>query len=233
MTMIVAALIAASPMAVSAKERSPEDEKLLEIFTKKAFKDTDRMTRKGAKKERSRAFYSSELQTWVSFYLKGKTLESEKVWARILKDISPDKDIKWFLDRVAQRIEIDTCDTDHQIPPIKLLTDLHWQTKKAVGENHPFVAHTYDAMANYYEGAKDYKTCEPYRIKALEIRKKYFGPDDERVAKSYCRLGRHYYESGNYKKALDSLNKAIAIDPKSDETQKYLKWVKTKIKPSA
>lgn len=212
-----------------AKERSAEDEHLIEIFTKKAFKDTDKIKKR--KKDRSRAFFSDELNHWVNLYVAGKTAESEKVWAKILKGIAYDRDIKWFLDRVAQRVEIDTCDTDHQIAPVKLLRDFLSQTQKAVGEYHPFTAYTYDLLSNYYEGMKDYKTCEPYRLRALEIRKKCFGPSDEKVAKSYQVLGRHYYERGDMNKAKDSLTKALAIKPDSDETQKYLKWVNSKLKP--
>lgn len=227
--LLVTALSAA---CVHAKERSPEDEKLLKILQDKAFKNSDRALHR-PQKDRSRAFFSNDLNSWVTLYLKGDTAASQKVWAGILKNMGTDTDIKWFLDRVAQRLEIDTCDTDHQIAPVKLLQDLHSQTIKAMGANHPFVAYTYDSLSNYYEGVKDYKTCEPYRIKSLEIRKKQYGPKDDKVSKSYVLLGRHYYECGNYKKAQECLTKALSISPGHDEGLKYLKWTNTKLKPSS
>lgn len=224
--LLVSALTAS---IVQAKERSPEDEKLLKVLQDKAFRNSDRALY-GKQKDRSRAFFSDELNNWVTLYLNGDMVASQKIWANILKNIGTNSDIKWFLDRVAQRIEIDTCDTDHQIAPVKLLQDLHEQTVKSVGANHPFVAYTYDSLSNYYEGIKDYKTCEPYRIKALEIRKKNYGPRDDKISKSYALLGRHYYECGNYKKAQDCLNKALAMSPGHDEATKYLKWTNTKLR---
>ena len=79
------------------------------------------------------------------------------------------------------------------------------------GENHPYVATTYNNIGFIYYSQGDYVKALEYYNKALSIRLFVFGENHSYVATCYSNIGIIYFFQSNYSQALDYLIKSLKI----------------------
>ena len=64
--------------------------------------------------------------------------------------------------------------------------------KKIFGEDHPYVATSYNNLASVYNSLGEYNRAKELNVKALMISQKIFGEDHAAVATSYNNLASVY-----------------------------------------
>ena len=79
------------------------------------------------------------------------------------------------------------------------------------GEQHPYVALSYNNIGGVYSSQGNYSQALEYCHKALEIWLAVFGEQHPNVALSYNNIGAVYNSQGNYSQALEYYNKALEI----------------------
>jgi tetratricopeptide (TPR) repeat protein len=84
-------------------------------------------------------------------------------------------------------------------------------TQKRFGENHPYVATSYNNLASLYESTGRYGEAEPLYQKALEIYLEQLGENHPSVATSYNNLASLYESTGRYGEAEPLYQKALEI----------------------
>lgn len=86
--------------------------------------------------------------------------------------------------------------------------------KKALPEDHPDLAQSYNNVGNTYSNIGDYQKALECQQKALEICEKALPADHPRPASSLNNLGSTYGELGDYQKALAYQQRALRIREK-------------------
>ena len=86
--------------------------------------------------------------------------------------------------------------------------------KMIFGENHAYVATSYNNLALVYNRLGEYNQAKELLEKALMIRKKIFGENHAKVATSYDNLASVYNSLGEYNQAKELNEKALMISKK-------------------
>ncbi|CAH3174978.1 unnamed protein product, partial [Porites lobata] len=97
-------------------------------------------------------------------------------------------------------------------------TELHqralWILKNIFGEDHAYVAETYNDLALVYTHLGEYNQAKELHETALMIRKKIFGENHDYVATSCNNLASVYTHLGEYNQAKELQEKALMIRKK-------------------
>ncbi|MEH1910797.1 FxSxx-COOH system tetratricopeptide repeat protein [Nostoc sp.] len=80
-----------------------------------------------------------------------------------------------------------------------------------LGEEHPYVAYSYNNLALLYESQGRYSEAEPLLKKALELSQRLLGEEHPDVAISYNNLAELYRNQGRYSEAESLLKKALEL----------------------
>ncbi len=83
--------------------------------------------------------------------------------------------------------------------------------KRALGPDHPLVAHSFNGLANVYRDQGKYEQAEPLYQRALHIWKHALGPDHPGVAYLLNNLAELYRKQGKYEQAEPLYQRALAI----------------------
>ncbi|MBD2015244.1 tetratricopeptide repeat protein [Microcoleus sp. FACHB-53] len=86
--------------------------------------------------------------------------------------------------------------------------------EKVLGLEHPYVATTFNNLANLYLEMGNYSSAEPLLQRSLVIREKVLGPEHPDVAQSLNNLATLYQDMGNYSQAEPLYQRALAINEK-------------------
>lgn len=79
------------------------------------------------------------------------------------------------------------------------------------GQFHTSVATSFSSLGMTYLLYNELDKAEEYLIRALEIRKKIFGEDHQKTARSYFRLGCYFEQTKRYSQAIENYQNALHI----------------------
>jgi len=132
---------------------------------------------------RARDVMTSDLaDKFVKAYLTRKTVESDRIWAVMLKKLGDVKSCSALSSDLYGRIQMDAPD-DATLNSVysrhSFFSYMVTATEKAVGKDHRFMVDAYSQSARTYEGARNWKDAIPLRIKRTQLCEKLFGYEAE------------------------------------------------------
>ncbi|MBE9208629.1 tetratricopeptide repeat protein [Nostoc sp. LEGE 06077] len=83
--------------------------------------------------------------------------------------------------------------------------------KQRLGEEHPYVAASYNNLASLYKFQGQYREAEPLLQKALQLMQRLLGEEHPDVATSYNNLANLYWFQGRYSEAEPLYHKALQL----------------------